>query len=269
MGGVFSSRKDVPNSSLELARSNDSGDSSLTNRDITQSRPSHSGEPSFQLAESAAHCGQPLQRHRARLSEEISNHGGSPSLNVDEDRPSVCSAEENESTAISSKDESRTATCQSAFKQSQSSNQGVVMASSSAASIAQSTCHNPRGYLTAFHQGPQLRDLVTELRKVIKKWHQLGLLLNIPPDRLDKIEDEYSSPDRRLSEILLYWLNNEESPSWEKICDALRRLGGFTRLVRELTIKYCSLNTLRSMTTCRRQHCKLLATRLYIMHNCF
>ena len=96
------------------------------------------------------------------------------------------------------------------------------------------------------HGDPRIDDLVVELKAV--NWHQLGLQLQVPPDKLDKIDEDYRSSDRKLSEVLQYWLLNDLHPSWDKICDALRRIGGFGRVVRELRMKYCSLKT------CRQQH---------------
>lgn len=95
------------------------------------------------------------------------------------------------------------------------------------------------------HYGPspqaQMDDLTIELKAV--NWHQLGVQLQVPFDRLDKIEEDYRSSERRLSEVLRYWQQNEYNPTWDKICDALERIGGFRRLVRELRMKYCSLRT--------------------------
>lgn len=101
---------------------------------------------------------------------------------------------------------------------------------------------------------PHLKDLVMELKHV--HWHALGIQLDVPCDKLDKIDDDYRSSERKLSEVLSYWLLNDEDPSWHKICDALKRIGGFYRIVRQLTIKYCSLNVLRTLTTCQQQHGK-------------
>ena len=90
--------------------------------------------------------------------------------------------------------------------------------------------------------GPiQLSDLVVELNEV--NWHKLGLQLKIPSDKLDKIDEDHRLCDRKLSEVLLYWLRNEHNPSWDKICDVLQRMGGFRKLAHELRIKYCSLKT--------------------------
>ena len=89
-------------------------------------------------------------------------------------------------------------------------------------------------------RGPKIEDLVVELKPV--NWHKLGIQLGVPFDRLDKIDEDHQSSDRKLSEVLRYWRENDPEPSWEKICEALQRIGGFNRLVRELKMKYCSLS---------------------------
>lgn len=97
-----------------------------------------------------------------------------------------------------------------------------------------------------YQRDPRMKDLVVELKPV--NWHKLGIQLEVPLDRLDKIDEDYQSSERKLSEVLRYWLLNNRSPSWDNICEALQRIGGFGRLVRELRMKYCSLKT------CREQH---------------
>ena len=80
---------------------------------------------------------------------------------------------------------------------------------------------------------PQLRDLVFELKTVTCIWHSLGVQLGVPYDRLDKIDEDYQSADRKLNfhEVLSYWLLNEGNPSWDKMCEALQRVGGFGCLI--------------------------------------
>ena len=95
---------------------------------------------------------------------------------------------------------------------------------------------------------PTLRDLVVALREV--DWHQLGTQLGVPPEELKKIDEECHDISRKLNETLSYWLKNEE-PSWEKITEALERMGHHGNLVIELRSKYCSvpLNLLGSLTS--------------------
>ena len=112
---------------------------------------------------------------------------------------------------------------------------------------------------------PRLLDLTNELKMV--NWHRLGTQLEVPPDRLDKIEEDHPTSERRLYEVLWYWLNDETDPSWDKICEALCRMGGFTRIVRELKVKYCSLRACEfsysvniTCAHCDQHHCKFINT---------
>ena len=102
-------------------------------------------------------------------------------------------------------------------------------------------------------QRPQMRDLAFELRSVTCNWHSLGVQLGVPDDRLDRIDEDFRTADRKLHEVLSYWLLNNEDPSWDKICEALRRLGGLGNIVRHITLQYCSLAVLRRFRTyCQR-----------------
>ena len=92
-----------------------------------------------------------------------------------------------------------------------------------------------------------ISDLMIELRAV--NWHELGIQLQVPLFILEKIDEDYRLSERKLSEVLGYWLRNDRSPSWDKICEALQRIGGFGRLVRELRMKYCSLQICREQLT--------------------
>ena len=135
-------------------------------------------------------------------------------------------------------------------------------------SLGDSGCH-PSALQTfsGRYQTPQLRDLVHELSKVAD-WHLLGVQLRLPPDKLDKIEEDHKRSERRLCKVLEYWLNNETDPSWNKICEALRRMGGFAKLERELKVKYCSLSApefCSSITCahCNQHHCKFKLLKHY------
>ena len=117
---------------------------------------------------------------------------------------------------------------------------------------------------------PRIEDLVIELKKV--DWHRLGIQLRVPPDRLDKIEDDYRhSADRKLSEVLMWWLQNEKDPSWNKICEALRRMEEYANIVREIKMNYCSIDEFRTFTRRRRHYGESFEISLcpYIHHKCF
>ena len=124
---------------------------------------------------------------------------------------------------------------------------GFTASSQPHSSFSDSGCQFSRSAIATFsNQTPQpkLRDLVIEPRMV--NWYQLGIQLQLPPDKLDKIEEDYPSAETRLSKVLQYWLYTEKNPSWDKICEALRRMGGFARIIFELKVKYCSLSELHT-----------------------
>ena len=83
-----------------------------------------------------------------------------------------------------------------------------------------------------------MRDLVVALRDV--DWHQLGTQLDVPQKELRRIDKECPEISRKLSEMLTYWMENEE-PSWEKIVEALERIGCHGNLISELYSKYCAI----------------------------
>ena len=92
---------------------------------------------------------------------------------------------------------------------------------------------------TDTHAGqPQLRDLMVILREAQTGWHDVGTQLDVPHHELARIEKENTEITRRLKEMLHYWLKNDEEPTWEKIREALVRIGGYNNICREITIKY-------------------------------
>lgn len=77
---------------------------------------------------------------------------------------------------------------------------------------------------------PELRELASELKQV--DWKQLGIRLDIPYDILETINKENAiSESRKLSVMLQHWLNNYDNPSWDKIIEALLRLGKYAQVV--------------------------------------
>lgn len=51
-----------------------------------------------------------------------------------------------------------------------------------------------------------LKVVVNKLAKVKSKWHSIGLQLGVPHHELKAIENNYSTVERRLSEIVEFWL---------------------------------------------------------------
>ena len=85
---------------------------------------------------------------------------------------------------------------------------------------------------------PKLKDLVYELKEV--DWNQLGIQLNVPRHILRNIDRENpGNESRKLSEVLQYWIDNAEpAASWEKIVEALRRIGGHKNIITTIQSKY-------------------------------
>ena len=82
----------------------------------------------------------------------------------------------------------------------------------------------------------ELRHLVCVLKGV--DWKQLGIQLNVPPHFLTNIERENPGDEsRKLSAVLQYWVDNETA-SWEKIVEALQRIGGHANIITNIQSKY-------------------------------
>ena len=70
-------------------------------------------------------------------------------------------------------------------------------------------------------------------------WYNLGIQIGIDKAKLDEIDDQYSQKqiDRKRSDMLGYWLDNEEEPTWGKIINALERLGDYNGVIRTIKSK--------------------------------
>ena len=87
-----------------------------------------------------------------------------------------------------------------------------------------------------------LATLTRELSPAKDKWHEIGVQLEIELFHLSDIEDMYPKIDRRLSEMLNFWLEgNTDTPiCWESILKCLRADTVNKRgLAEELQQKYC------------------------------
>ena len=76
---------------------------------------------------------------------------------------------------------------------------------------------------------------MVELKTV--DWYDLGIQLNVPADQLETIERENPTESRRMAKVLQYWLDNETA-SWEKVINALERIGGHGNIVATLRSNY-------------------------------
>ena len=74
--------------------------------------------------------------------------------------------------------------------------------------------HNPDEILN-------LDSLLIQLRaQVTPKWYEVGIAIGVPEELLH----QYSSysPDERLIEVLNYWLNDHQNPTWRDVAKVLR-----------------------------------------------
>ena len=68
-------------------------------------------------------------------------------------------------------------------------------------------------------------------------WYELGIQLNVPAHQLKAIRRENPTEPMKMAEVLQYWLDNETA-TWEKIIEALQRIGGHGNVVASLQSKY-------------------------------
>ena len=82
----------------------------------------------------------------------------------------------------------------------------------------------------------ELRDLIYVLREV--DWHELGIQLKVPSYVLRNIDRENpGNESRKLSEVLQFCKENREA-SWEKIVEALQRIGGHGNIITNIQSEY-------------------------------
>ena len=84
-----------------------------------------------------------------------------------------------------------------------------------------------------------LRSVTNELVSVMAKWHTIGVQLGVDPAKLEEIESNYQTADRRFSEVIKFWLRGNASAavSWESLVEVLERpfVGekGLAKILRE------------------------------------
>lgn len=89
---------------------------------------------------------------------------------------------------------------------------------------------------------PTLQSLVSELASV-EDWHLLGVNLGLQGHQLRVIERTYRGETNRCkSEVLDFWLRNNENPTWEAIIEALDKMQQ-QKVHHEIRKKYCSSST--------------------------
>ena len=78
--------------------------------------------------------------------------------------------------------------------------------------------------------------VVDELEDVADP-HKLGINLGIHPAKVNILLSNASGIERQKSDIIEFWLNNDENPSWSTLIKTIRNIG-HGRLARKLKIKY-------------------------------
>jgi len=88
---------------------------------------------------------------------------------------------------------------------------------------------------------PQLKELLTELHTVNTKWHELGILLDIPSYVLDRIRaDHRGSTKDCFREMAQEWLATGTA-SWQVLREALMNpTVRASKLAKELRIRHSS-----------------------------
>ena len=70
---------------------------------------------------------------------------------------------------------------------------------------------------------PTHKELLIELKEVTE-WKELGLLLELPFYELKKIEQLNKGVEENKIELFDLWLKDAETPTWETIVCAVRKL---------------------------------------------
>ena len=84
-----------------------------------------------------------------------------------------------------------------------------------------------------------LSQVLHEL-KVVTGPHKLGIYLGIEPARVAILLKDASDTDRQKSDVVQWWLENDENASWSTLTKTLKKIG-HKRLARELTAKYIGM----------------------------
>ena len=87
---------------------------------------------------------------------------------------------------------------------------------------------------------PTLKAAINVLHSVCPKWYNIGVQLEVPTFQLKNIEKKSSDSMDMLRDTLDYWMNNNLSPSWRCLVDALKAPSiDENRLAKEIKENYC------------------------------
>ena len=82
-----------------------------------------------------------------------------------------------------------------------------------------------------------LSAMVAALSEVDVDWYELGIHLCIPSAKLNAIKKNHNSSQGQLIQMLIYRQRNGEL-SWEKIIEALEKIGGHANLIISIQSTY-------------------------------
>ena len=69
-------------------------------------------------------------------------------------------------------------------------------------------------------------NVMTVMKKGVKDWYGVGILLHIPLTKIDEINAAHSSDEDRLTALVSTYLSEHPCPTWTAITAALQRFGG-------------------------------------------
>ena len=83
---------------------------------------------------------------------------------------------------------------------------------------------------------PKLSEIAHVLHPIAYKYFEVGVQLDVSVDALHAITEENSTISRRLCKTIHSWQNNSSADSctWSTLADAVARVGGHDKLVREI-----------------------------------
>ena len=84
-----------------------------------------------------------------------------------------------------------------------------------------------------------VKNIQHELREMTAvKWYHLGLQLGIPPATLSIIESDHPhDAQQRMTEVIIWWLQNASECSWAKLAEPVEAMGGYAVLAERLRRK--------------------------------
>ena len=98
---------------------------------------------------------------------------------------------------------------------------------------------------TCSSESPSVAALLRELKRV-KNWHMLGIYLDVPPEELKAISQQFLNAegiDRCKAELFELWLKLTPNASWDDVVSALEGISE-KRLAEEIKSRQVSTSAL-------------------------